>query len=248
MMLRRAASRMVERALRLRSRRLRLDEMTKVLVVAPHPDDETFGCGGTLALLSRGDPSLKIIVVTNGSASHPGHASKSPEDISAMRREEASAAVAALGIDRRNVTFLNEPDGGLSRLAAGAIRELEGRIASLILDAKPGAIFLPCRNDGSSEHEAVFAIVKAAADLTGLAPRILEFPVWSWWNPGLLARSIVTSRKVWRVELGGIIEVKARAIACYASQLKPIPPDTYAALPDGFASMFLGRYEFLLEH
>ena len=248
MFLRRIACRMVAAALWLRSKRLSPDRINRVLVIAPHPDDETFGCGGALAMLARANTSPKIIFVTDGSASHLGHALKSREDIAAMRREEARSAASVLGVDRSHVTFLSEPDGGLDRLAPDPIRSLTCRIASLILDEKPGAIFLPCRNDGSSEHEAVFAIVRGAVEQTELSPRILEFPVWSWWNSSLLAQSIVTSRRVWRVEMGGIGAVKARAIACYASQLRPIPPDIHAALPDGFASIFLGRYEFLLEH
>jgi LmbE family N-acetylglucosaminyl deacetylase len=248
MILRRTACRIVGGALSLRSRRLRLHDLPRVLVVAPHPDDETFGCGGTLALLARANPSLKVIFVTDGSASHPGHALQSPEAIAAMRRDEARSAAAILGVDRSLFTFLSEPDGSLAQLGVGPIRELTGRIAGLVLDEKPSAIFLPCRNDGSSEHEAVFTIVRGAVDRTGLSPRFLEYPVWSRWNSSLLAPSIFTAKRVWRVNLGGISDVKARAMACYASQLLPIPPDSSAALPDGFASMFLGSYEFFIEN
>jgi LmbE family N-acetylglucosaminyl deacetylase len=90
-------------------------------------------------------------------------------------------------------------------------------------------------------------LVQDAADLAALAPRLLEFPVWSWWNPLLLAPSILTSRRIWRVDISSTKAAKANAIACYASQTRPIPPDSDPALPEGFALMFLGRYEFFVE-
>ncbi len=111
----------------------------------------------------------------------------------------------------------------------------------------PEAILLPCRSDGSSEHDASFALVSRALQQSGHRPRILEFPVWSWWNPTMLLGPMFTSRRVWRTDIRDLIDLKARAVASYATQTNPIPPDTDPALPPGFASMFLCGEEFLFE-
>jgi LmbE family N-acetylglucosaminyl deacetylase len=63
----------------------------------------------------------------------------------------------------------------------------------------------------------------------------------------LLLGPMLTCRRVWRLDLRDVREVKARAIASYASQTDPIPPETAPALPPGFASMFLCGEEFLFE-
>jgi LmbE family N-acetylglucosaminyl deacetylase len=246
--LRRNLSRLVGGALFLRSRRLRLGAFKTVLVIAPHPDDETFGCGGTLALAVRAIPSVHVLFITDGGASHPGHSLIAPETLASMRLEEAHLATEALGVDWRRVSFLNERDGTLGGLTPSRHREVAGAVASRLSALRPDAIFLPKSGDGSSEHESAFALVRDAVLLAGITPRILGFPVWSWWNPLLLARSLPTVQRIWRVDVRSTLGPKAHAMACYASQTKPLPPDTDPALPEGFALMFLGGYEFYIEH
>ncbi len=247
LVLRRAASGLAGAAFRLRSRHLRLDELASVLVIAPHPDDETLGCGGAVALLARGPARLRILFVTDGGASHPGHPFLDSKAMAAIRLKEARSATAALGMASDQVLFLGAADGGLAQLGSGPVRELSGRILAELQGQRPDAIFLPCRRDGSSEHDAVFDLVRGAIDHSGLTPRLFEFPVWSWWNPDLLARLIFASGRIWRVDIESVRQVKALSMACYASQLRPLPPDTRPALPESFASMFLGEHEFFFE-
>lgn len=246
--LRRSASRLVAQALVLRSRSLRHAELLTVLVIAPHPDDESFGCGGTLALIANTNPSVHVLFITDGGASHPKHPVITPTILVATRVEEARLATQNLGIDWSHVTFMNEQDGSLSGLKEDRRRQVAGGIASLMAVVRPDAVFLPGRSDGSSEHEEAFALVREAIALAGVCPRILEFPVWSWWNPLLMARSVFAPQRIWRVDVRTARDAKARAMACYASQTTPIPPDTDPALPEGFALMFLGGYEFYIEH
>ncbi len=247
LLLRRGEARAVRTLLRLRSRRFQPRRVGSALVVAPHPDDETFGCGGALALLARAGAALDVAFVTDGAASHPGHPTVAPGAIAARRRAEARRATQILGVNPQRVWFLDESDGTLARLEAGAARQAAARIAGLLARLAPDAVLLPCRRDGSSEHDAAFALVARALGETDLSPRILEFPVWSWWNPRRLVRPLLTARRVWRLDLGPAFELKRRAVSCYVSQTEPIPPDTAAALPAGFASMFLRGEEFLFE-
>lgn len=217
------------------------------MVISPHPDDESFGCGGTLALMARRGVLLHITFVTDGSASHPGHPLVTPADIAGRRHAEANKAAAILGIGPGNVTFLKAPDGELDRLTGQPLQDVLDGIAGLLSQLRPEAILLPCRGDGSSEHDAAFRLVRRVLDNSDVRPRILEFPVWSWWNPILILRSMFAYKHVWRVELGDARDVKALAMASYVSQSLPIPPETTSALPPGFASMFLGKEEFLFE-
>jgi LmbE family N-acetylglucosaminyl deacetylase len=245
--LRRAVGGLVRAALRIRSRPLPRNAVASALVVAPHPDDEAFGCGGTVALLVRDRAAVHVVFVTDGGASHPAHPSATPSDIAALRRAEARLATGALGIGWERVSFLDERDGTLGNLDPERARDVVGRIAGMLTRLAPEAVLLPCRRDGSSEHAASFGLVSQALRQARIRPRILEFPVWSWWNPMLLLGPMLTCRRVWRLDLRDVREVKARAIASYASQTDPIPPETAPSLPPGFASMFLCGEEFLFE-
>jgi N-acetylglucosamine malate deacetylase 1 len=246
-LLRAGASRLIRLALRIRSRPLRLSEFPRVLVIAPHPDDETFGCGGLIAQLAAEKPSVHVAFVTDGSASHPGHPSVGPRELGDRRTAEARTAADVLGVEGGHLTFLGAKDGTLARLDEPESGEVVRRMAALLGRIVPDAVFLPCRRDGSSEHEAVFDLVMRAVEQSGQRPRVLEYPIWSWWNPLLLLGPLTQSRRVWRANLAAARAVKARAISAYISQTLPLSPDTSAALPDGFAAMFLCREEFLFE-
>ena len=233
--------------LRLRSHSLPRKAVASALVVSPHPDDETFGCGGTIALLARDRTAVDVVFITDGSASHPSHPTVPPAELAARRKAEARVATGVLGVGREHVAFFDERDGTLNHLSDERVREVARKITEVLDRLAPEAILLPCRLDGSSEHTASFAIVSRALQSARSKPRILEFPVWSWWNPLLLLKPMLSCRRVWRVELQGVRDVKARAIASYSSQTEPIAPDTAPALPQGFAPMFLCRDEYLFE-
>jgi LmbE family N-acetylglucosaminyl deacetylase len=221
--------------------------MSTVLVMAPHPDDEALGCGGTLALLAQAGARVHVAYLTDGGASHPSHPVFSKEEIGALRREEARSGAGALGIDSSRLEFLGLEDGRLARLDPGEKKQAVAAISGVIARVSPDAILLPCRRDGSSEHDAAFGLVAQSLGPPGGHPRLLEFPVWSWWNPVLLLRPLLNSRRVWRTDIRGTREQKARAVGLYASQVLPLGPETSAALPPGFVAMFAGSEEYLSE-
>jgi len=98
---------------------------TKVLIVAPHPDDETLSAGGLMQRVHEAGGQVHVVVLTDGDGYPEGvrfedHVeSPTPSDYRGygrQRRREARAALARLGLDRRSIRFLSFPDGGLSQL------------------------------------------------------------------------------------------------------------------------------------
>lgn len=79
---------------------LDISRIRKALVVAPHPDDESLGCGGLLAMLAQRDCEVAVIFVTDGGASHPHSVSWSRTRLASKRQDEANAALLELGLDR----------------------------------------------------------------------------------------------------------------------------------------------------
>lgn len=84
-----------------------------ILVVAPHPDDETLGCGGAIALLRQLDLDVKVLVVSDGTQSHPNSLAYPPVALKQLRQRESLTALNILGVAPEAVTFLNLPDGAV---------------------------------------------------------------------------------------------------------------------------------------
>jgi len=245
--LRRSLSGGVRCALRLRSRPYVVDRNRVALVIAPHQDDETLGCGGLLRQKRRAGAPVWIAYITDGSASHPGHPTLTPAALAALRQGEARQAMHLLGVEENALFFLGVGDGTLAHLDPPTAAEVAGKIADLLRQVRPDEIFLPMRDDGSSEHDATFVLVQRALALSGLHPRIFEFPVWSAWNPLRLFRPLGTSRTVWRVDYREQAELKGQAIGAYVSQTEPIAPWEKPMLSREFLSYFCRGSEYFFE-
>jgi LmbE family N-acetylglucosaminyl deacetylase len=104
---------------------LGLPARPRVMVFAPHPDDETIALGGLIARLARAGAPVRVVFVTNGDgyprAVEQDFDVERPTDadyvaFGALRQREAVAALAHLGVSRRQIRFLGFPDGGLADL------------------------------------------------------------------------------------------------------------------------------------
>jgi LmbE family N-acetylglucosaminyl deacetylase len=242
-----ALSRLMAWALRQRSRPYAGDPGAPLLVFAPHQDDETLGCAGLIAGQRRAGRPVSIVYLTDGSGSHPGHPRVRAEEIARRRHAEAVVATGLLGVAPANLHFLGARDGTLNRLEPDAAAALATGLCAVLAAVRPSEILLPARRDGSSEHEAAFLLIGAAVAQTGLQPRVLEYPVWAWWNPRRLLRPLFTSRRVWRVSAPENGPLKRRALAAYATQFEPLAPWNQPVMAPQFADFFLSPEEFFFE-
>jgi LmbE family N-acetylglucosaminyl deacetylase len=206
-------------------------------VFAPHPDDETLGCGGTIIRKRRAGAAVRIVFVTDGSMSHPRL--MPPEKMRDLRAAEALAAAQALGVDGRDVVFLDLPDGRLSE------HEGEGaqKAAEVLRRDPPAEVFVPYHRDGPPDHLATTGLVLSALRACGQDAAVYEYPVWFWyhwpWTP-LEGRSRQRLRdlresaaRVWRlwrdfdcfVRVGEVLDLKRAALARHRSQVERLLPD-----------------------
>src|SRR5262245_42602217 len=107
--------------------RLTIDAGTRLLVLAPHPDDEALGAAGLMHRVKTAGGSVRVVLMTSGDAFPEGvmaaeHIRRpGPRDFrryGSLRERETIAATAALGIDRAHVWFLGFPDEGMCPLAS----------------------------------------------------------------------------------------------------------------------------------
>ena len=233
--------------LRSRSQPLQLSSDARCLVIAPHQDDEAFGCAGLiLAQRTIGIP-VDIVYLTDGSGSHLGHPRFAPADIARIRHQEAVNAMQHLSVTPASLHFLDAPDGTLDHLTPAAAEEFIRRLADLIDSLRPTELFIPCEEDSSSEHTAAFALVQRTLRLTALQPRMLEYPVWARWRPQQLLHLSRKSRRVWRLAFPNAAVLKSAILNMYVSETAPTPPWTQPVLPPGFVDCFKSNEEFFFE-
>ena len=208
-----------------------LGSPASVVVLAAHPDDEVLGTGGILSLLASAGVRLRLIAVTDGEASHPGHAD--PGELIRRRCAERAAALRELGAAAAEVIRLRLPDAGLGRREP----ELTTLVGPLVTGF--GACLAPWENDVHADHETVGRAARQAC------PRLFFYPVWMWhWaRPG-------DPRVPWaqaiRVPLpAAAAERKRAAIGCFASQLDRRANGLGPVLEPGFVAHFTRDFELL---
>ena len=171
-----------------------------VLVLAPHPDDEAIGCGGTIARhTSRGD-RVSVVFLTSGEL---GLKHLPQEKAWEIREAEARAAAEVLGVAATR--FLRLPDW----CSGDEPERLQAAIASLLREEDPQVIYVPHGEDEHPDHEAAF---KSLVHLCGNdVTRPRKIKTYEVWTP--------LPRHVYVQDISSVMPQKLRAIRCYRSQL-----------------------------
>ena len=194
----------------------------RVVIVAPHPDDEVLACGGLLQQLAERGMPVTVIAVTDGEASHPGSSTWTRARLLDVRPDETMAALAVLGLDEVPVTRLHLPDGGV----APRERELAQALGDLI--AAGDLLLTTWRHDGHPDHEATARACAAAASACGAA--LVEAPIWGWhWSrPGDAAMPLDHARRLMLDD--ATLARKRAALDCFESQLVTDPASGHDAI------------------
>ena len=195
-----------------------------IVVLAPHPDDETLGCGGILATAFQ-HAGAHVICMTDGSASHPGSAVWPPARLAELRRQELAEAIRRLGGCKSDLTWLGLRDGALATCDPHPIAE---RIAGICHLIGADRILSASPLDHHADHKATAAIaLRVAALCSGM--RLFFYPVWSRWDdPGFEAAHGAWTQL--RPDITTHRKKKAHALAAHRSQLGLVVSDA----PDGF--------------
>ena len=225
-----------------------MDDLTlshgPAIVLAPHPDDESLGCGALLSAIWSGGGRAHVVCLTDGAASHPGSRTHPPDRMRLVRRAELLRAVGILGGREADVTFLDLPDAAAHRAAgpgmdaARALGDLADRIGAATLLA-------PSPLDPHCDHEAgALAAMRVARARAGL--RLMFYPVWSRWVAGGTAPAPGGSAQF---AFGGPTRRKRAAIDAHESQSGGVvrdDPDGFT-MPPGFAALFADAPEVFFE-
>lgn len=253
----------VEAAARWVSRPLPVADLAApALVLAPHQDDETLGCGGLVALKCARGVGVVVAFLTDGRTSHARFLEA--DVLAGRRREEAIAACGTMGVPRGSVHFLGFRDGELAIALEAATESL----VTLLRDHPDHVILAPYAGDTTSDHRATLeAALRAVAALEPGRERVLlEYPVWFWHHwpwicppvgrrlhrpaallAGLRAAASRIRHLRYRVDIDAVLSTKRQALDCHVTQMRR-PDDrpdwpVLADVADGewLACFFTGR-------
>lgn len=189
--------------------------MGKTLVVAPHPDDEILGCGGTLARLAADGCPTTVAIVTKG---------KPPQfsdDLVSRVRAETKAAHSLIGVGKTR--YLDLPAAALDTLPAS---QLNAALASLVEDVAPETIFVPFIGDIHLDHQLTFLATMVASRPRHIdAPRrIYAYETLSetnWYAPGITPAFIPNIF----IDISATLEKKLDAFRLFESQVREFPDE-----------------------
>ena len=232
------------------------------LVVAPHPDDESLGCGGAIALLRQQEHTVYVLFVSDGSMSHPNSQRYSAEARRDLREREAQSALALLGVPSSNVTFLRLPDTQVptqplpttlpSVPSVKSVRPFDEATTLIhhhLQRIRPQTLLVPWRRDPHGDHRATWQLLRAAIDRTDFSIHWIEYPIWVWETTQPEDLPTDTDGTWFKLAITEVISQKKQAIAAHVSQTTSLIDDD----PNGFTlrpemiGHFVQPYEYYLE-
>lgn len=197
----------------------------RLLVLAPHPDDESVATGGLLIAARRAGAAVRLIFMTDGDNNPWAQrgfewrlwiGARDRARFAAIRREEIQAALIVLGISSDDIVFLALPDQGVTGLLLRSSPRVTSAVRAEIAAFAPTLVVLPSRHDLHPDHSATAVVAELAlgrVPAVDPAPRILRYLVH---NPGVRRSGAAPLR----LALDAVSrERKHRAIACHHSQL-----------------------------
>lgn len=221
-----------------------------ILVFTPHPDDETFSMGGTLALLAKNGNRIKVVIYTKDNKGSLD-LEMTRERLAQIRRAEEEKACSLLGIPKENIIWLGYEDGDLEYAEP---RVLRGTIARYIKIHRPDVVFSP--DPGASCVQWHKTDHRMAANITNDAFIAAE---WHLYYPHHLLDEKLAPFGVkeiyfyysqepnYEVDITPVFEQKMLAALAHVSQFEPslskytpeLNPRTASGVSDRFSQLHL---------
>lgn len=185
---------------------------SRILILAPHPDDEIIGCAGLMQKLSLLKYNLVLVAVTNGTGSHPDSTHYTQDQLNQIRPAESKAALDVLKIQNIQRIEFNLQDGEIAISHADFYAQLEELI-------QPNDILVTTyEKDGHPDHEHSAYVVSQISKKYQLKYYQVLIWAWHWAKPN---NTQIAWQHAYRLDLNlNQLELKHRAIQCFKSQLE----------------------------
>lgn len=190
-----------------------VNDIHRALVIAPHPDDEVLGCGGTIAALTAEGCEVHVLIASQDLP--PLYSA----DTAPAIRAEAARAHEELGV--ASTDYLSHPSVELARMG---VAELNAGIQAAVDRIKPELVLAPFP-DRHLDHKAVFEAAMVACRPIGTGMGITTVALYetiseTHWNVPHIEADFTPD---WFVDISDFVDVKLSAFASYASQVQDYP-------------------------
>ena len=189
------------------------------LVVAPHADDETLGCGALICETATAGSLAGVAFLTDSGGSHPCKTSLDRRRLIALRRQEARAALRVLAPQSKPPLFLSWPDAAPHPHAAQERQATIARLAAFCRTSQVDAIAVTGRDEPHCDHVAAFEVATAVAAAAMRPTAVFEYIVWAKHRPGRDFAVVRTAPMA--------LSRRHSALAWHRSQLTPIHGDGF---------------------
>jgi LmbE family N-acetylglucosaminyl deacetylase len=219
----------------------------RTVVIAPHPDDETLGCGGTIALMRAAGVPVSVVFFSRGEASHADCCKTPMEQVGQARERSAVHALSLLGIEEKDIHWLGIADRGFVRKGQDGFIETVKRLRELIFRLSPDVVISPYYLDVLPDHEACAEMVYEAMDDLKSCEQMF-YPVWMWHRLRMKKLPVVLRDKVLRMDISGVLDKKIAAMEVYFKDANPECGHPWCGrLPEEFHRYFAYPYEIFMK-
>lgn len=158
------------------AQQLEYKKFQKILIIAPHPDDEALGCGGLMSFAIKNNIDISLIILSKGENSTHDERYKK-EDIKKVRIGFMYRANESIGLSSDKIHILDFEDGQINLNNTNEINKLK----KLIFEIKPEAIFIPCDEEGWTDHiNTIHILNKIKNEYNNFL--IYTYCVWFWYT------------------------------------------------------------------
>lgn len=221
----------------------------KTLIIAPHPDDESLGCGGAMALLRQFEIPVSVLVMSDGTLSHPNSRQFPAVVLRDLREREMISALNILGVEESETTFLRFKDRSVPNIQKEDFIAAVKLCQNYLQHKSPQTILLPWRRDPHPDHRATTQIISEAVKKSDETPKFIEYPIWIWELAETADAPRTDEVLAFRLDISRVVEQKKSAIMAHESQTTDLITDD----PEGFRltaeilANFAAPFEIYLE-
>jgi LmbE family N-acetylglucosaminyl deacetylase len=194
----------------------------KIVVFSPHPDDETLGCGGTIAKKLSEGYEVVVVYMTDGRHAFRDlfniRSEPTPDELKEIRKEEAVTAASILGLQEENLTFLDFEDGVLEQKTA----EAQEQVTKILSKHLPVEVYFPSEKDFHPDHRATNKTVRSSITQLDLLTLKYQYSIAQRYlhiNPLVDTLLNIFKHNLIHVDISEFLPLKETAIKEFRSQI-----------------------------
>ncbi len=213
---------------------------SRTLIIAPHPDDETFGCAGLIAEKMQIGVEVYVLFLTSGEKSLKNVLDK---EVKEMRQKSAIEAVSVLGVDESHLLWLDLPDCQIPRKGYDSFDVGKNRVKDLIESLIIEEVYTTHYLEGWSDHLAAYELTIEAVKVLNKKIDVYLYWVWAWYYMSVKEMFSLPWKKIRLLQIKSVYAQKKKALDVYFDAKTDKGELYMGKLPKVFLKAFNWPYE-----